>query len=226
MRAMILAAGRGERMGPLTRDRPKPLLELNGQSLIERHLSGLAAAGVRNVVVNLSYRGAQIRGRLGDGSRWGLAIDYSDEGEPPLETAGGIVAALPLLGNDPFLLVNADVVTDFDFERLFGAGAGRQGAARGSGCLVLVRNPAHNPDGDFGLDADSRLTSAAPRFTYAGIARLDPALFGGLAPGARPLKPVLDAAIADKSLDGMLHEGLWFDVGTPARLSAAAAALG
>lgn len=222
---MILAAGRGERMGPLTRNRPKPLLEVNGQTLIERHLGRLAAAGIRNVVVNLSYRGEQIRERLGDGSRCGLAIDYSDEGEPPLETAGGIVAALPLLGTEPFLLVNADVVTDFDFGRLFAGRGGRQGVGRGSGCLVLVPNPAHNPNGDFGLDADSRLTSDPPRFTYAGIARLDPALFGGLAPGARPLKPVLDAAIAGKSLFGLGHEGLWFDVGTPARLRDAAAAL-
>jgi N-acetyl-alpha-D-muramate 1-phosphate uridylyltransferase len=223
MRAMILAAGRGERMGPLTRDRPKPLLEVNGESLIERHLRRLAAAGIRNVVVNLSYRGGQIRERLGDGTRWRLAIAYSDEGEPPLETAGGIVAALPLLGTEPFLLVNADVVTDFDFGRLIAGRAPPE--ARGRGCLVLVPNPAHNPDGDFGLDPGSRLTSGPPRYTYAGIARLDPALFAGLAPGARPLKPVLDAAIADEGLYGLRHDGLWFDVGTPARLGEAAAAL-
>src|SRR5262245_22857417 len=131
MKAMVLAAGRGERMGALTADRPKPLLEIGGVPLIERHLQRLAACGVEHVVVNLAHRGAQIRERLGDGERLGLAIRYSDEGEPPLETAGGIVRALPLLGTEPFLLVNADVLTDFDFAELL---------ADARSALVLVPN--------------------------------------------------------------------------------------
>lgn len=217
MKAMILAAGRGERMGSLTDDRPKPLLELNGECLIERHLRRLALAGIREVVVNLSYRGRQIRDRLGDGASWNLTIRYSDEGEPPLETGGGIVRALPLIGSRPFLLVNADVVTDLDFARL------RE--ARGRGRLVLVPNPPHHPDGDFGLDSQSRLTRSAPRSTYAGISLLDPVLFAGLGGGARKLKPILDAAIAERSLYGLRYDGLWVDVGTPERLRYAAEAL-
>lgn len=217
MRAMILAAGRGERMGALTATTPKPLLALGGETLLGRQLRRLAAAGITEVVINLSYRGEQIRAAIGDGSRFGLSISYSPEPEPPLETAGGIVAALPLLGDTPFLLVNADVVSDFDLTRL-----GPDGSA---GRLVLVPNPPHNAGGDYGLDADGRLTADPPRYTYAGISLLAPTLFAGLAPGRRPLAEVFAAAIADGALTGVLHQGLWFDVGTPARLAAAEAAL-
>lgn len=213
MKAMLLAAGRGERMGALTAERPKPLLAIGGVPLIERHLARLAASGVRDVVINLSYRGAQIRDALGDGARFGVAIAYSDEGEPPLETAGGIVAALPLLGPAPFLLVNADVYTDFDPAALLRAGA--------RNTLVLVPNPAHNARGDFGVDAAGRVTPTPPLHTYAGIAALDPELFAGLSRGRRPLKPVLDAAIARGALRGLIHHGVWLDVGTPERLAAA-----
>jgi MurNAc alpha-1-phosphate uridylyltransferase len=217
MRAMILAAGRGERMGALTATRPKPLLELNGESLLDRLLGRLSAAGIRELVINLSYRGEQIRAAAGDGSRFGLRIAYSQEPEVPLETAGGIVQALPLLGSEAFLLVNADVVCDFDFARLqLGKEQGR---------LVFVPNPAHHPAGDYGIDGDGRVTLDAPRRTYSGIALLSPALFAGLAPGRRPLSEVFEAAIARQELTGTLHRGLWFDVGTPERLSAAAAAL-
>jgi MurNAc alpha-1-phosphate uridylyltransferase len=212
MKAMVLAAGRGERMGALTAHRPKPLLEVDGVSLIERHVQRLAMCGVAEIVVNLSYRGAQIRERLGAGERFGVAIRYSDEGEPPLETAGGIVRALPLLGPSPFMLVNADVLTDFDFRTLLHAACSS---------LVLVPNPAHNARGDFGIDESGLVSAAPPLLTYGGIAVLDPRLFAGLADGLRPLKPVLDSAIARRELRAVRYGGLWVDVGTPERLEGA-----
>jgi N-acetyl-alpha-D-muramate 1-phosphate uridylyltransferase len=212
MKAMILAAGRGVRMGAFTEAQPKPLLQIGGTSLIERHLARLAASGVRDVVINLSYRGAQIRERLGDGARFGVEIAFSDEGEPPLETGGGIRHALPLLGVEPFVLVNSDVCTDFDFASLE--------AARES-TLVLVPNPKHHPRGDFGVDAAGYVRAEPPLLTYSGIALLDPALFAELRPGRSPLKPVLDAAIAKRALRGRRYEGVWIDVGTPERLDEA-----
>jgi MurNAc alpha-1-phosphate uridylyltransferase len=211
MQAMVLAAGRGVRMGQLTATRPKPLLEVAGRTLIERNLVALAAAGIHEVVVNLSYRGAQLREALGDGSALGLSIVFSQEPEPPLETAGGIVRALPLLDAGAFVLVNADVVTDFDLARL----AGREPT------LVLVPNPPHHPAGDFGLGTAGRLTHEQPRFTFSGISVLDTAMFAGLADGPRQLKPVLDSAIGRGALSGVLHDGLWLDVGTPQRLAEA-----
>ena len=210
---MILAAGRGERMHALTNEVPKPLLRVGRQSLIERHLTRLPAAGIERVVVNLSYRGDQIRAALGDGRRYGVAIDYSPEPEPPLETAGGIVRALPKLGDGPFLLVNADVLTDFEFARLRGLAD--------DGALVLVPNPPHNESGDFGLTADGRATLAPPRLTFAGISILHTELFASLSDGRRPLKPILDAAIDQGRLRALRHDGLWLDVGTPERLEQA-----
>lgn len=219
MKAMILAAGRGERMRALTAVQPKPLLEVGGLALIEHHVTRLAACGFRELVINLSYRGAQIREHLGDGKRFGVAIAYSDEGEPPLETAGGIVQALPLLGAEPFVVVNSDVYTDFDFAAL----QAEPRAAR----LVLVANPVHNRRGDFGMDAEGFATAAPPFYTYAGIAVLEPLMFAGLEPGRRPLKPSLDAAIERRALRAMQFAGLWIDVGTPERLAEArAVALG
>jgi MurNAc alpha-1-phosphate uridylyltransferase len=214
---MILAAGRGERMGALTAERPKPLVEIDGEPLLGRLLRRLATAGLREAVINLSYRGDQIRAAVGDGSRYGLRVAWSQEPEPPLGTAGGIVQALPLLGPEPFLLVNADVVCDVD---VLGIGAGP-----GQGRLVLVPNPAHHPRGDYGLDGQGRLVDAEPRLTYSGISVLDPALFAGLPPGRRPLGSVFLQAIGNGALTGVLHRGLWLDVGTPERLEAAAAAL-
>jgi N-acetyl-alpha-D-muramate 1-phosphate uridylyltransferase len=214
MKAMILAAGRGERMGMLTANEPKPLLAVGGVPLIERHLARLAASGFVEVVINLSYRGAQIRARLGDGRRFGVVITYSEEGEPPLETAGGIVHALPWLGHGPFLLVNSDVYTDLDL-----AAFAAQAAARST--LLLVPNPAHNERGDFGLDEDGRVTAQEPRLTYGGVAVLDTKLFGGLSPGRRALKPVLDSAIERGELRGQFYDGAWIDVGTPERLEEA-----
>ena len=215
MKAMILAAGRGERMGALTADTPKPLLDVGGVALIEHHLVRLAACGITDIVINSSYRGAQVRARLGDGSRYGVSIAYSDEGEPPLETAGGIVEALPLLGMEPFLLVNSDVFTDFDFRALATPACPQT--------LVLVANPPHHPRGDFGVDAEGFVISAGPLLTYAGIAVFDPRGFAGIERGRRPLKPWLDAAIARRELRGVVHRGLWLVVGTPERLEAARA---
>jgi MurNAc alpha-1-phosphate uridylyltransferase len=215
MKAMILAAGRGERMGALTAAQPKPLLTIGDRSLIEHHVMRLAASGIEEIVINLSYRGNQIRHRLGDGSRFGVSIAYSEEGEPPLETAGGIVRALPFLGVEPFLLVNSDVYTDFDFRILV------DGPREPT--LVLVPNPPHNPKGDFGLDTGGFVTSAPPLSTYAGIAVFDPRAFAGLEQGRRPLKPLLDAAIARRELRGLTFSGLWLDVGTPERLEEARA---
>jgi N-acetyl-alpha-D-muramate 1-phosphate uridylyltransferase len=212
MKAMILAAGRGERMGALTAHEPKPLLPVGGRPLVERHLVNLADAGFRDVVINLSYRGAQIRERLGDGGRFGLRVAYSEEGEPPLETAGGIVHALPLLGAGPFLLLNSDVYTDLALRAFAGGGANT---------LLLVPNPAHNERGDFGLDEHGNVTAGGPKLTYGGVAVLDTELFVGLTPGRRALKPVLDAAIARGALRGQFYDGVWIDVGTPERLEEA-----
>jgi MurNAc alpha-1-phosphate uridylyltransferase len=219
MKAMILAAGRGERMGLLTANEPKPLLAVGGVPLIERHLSHLAASGFAEVVINLSYRGAQIRARLGGGRRFGVAITYSEEGEPPLETAGGIVHALPWLGSGPFLLLNSDVYTDLDL-----AAFAAQTAARST--LLLVPNPAHNARGDFGLDEDGSLTAREPRLTYGGVAVLDTKLFDGYPPGRRRLKPVLDLGVERGEFRGQFYDGLWIDVGTPERLEEARMAAG
>jgi len=215
---MILAAGRGERMGSLTADKPKPLLEVAGEPLIVRHLRTLAAAGIREIIINLAYRGAMLRQTLGNGALWGVTIEYSDEGSQALETAGGIIQALPLLGRDPFLLVSSDVVHDFDLASL-----GSTQASMGS--LVMVPNPPHHPEGDFGLTPEGRLTQTRPRLTFAGLALLDPGLFTGFPPGRRPLREVLTPAIAADRLSGVFHDGLWVDVGTPSRLRVAAAQL-
>ncbi len=210
---MILAAGRGERMGALTATQPKPLLAIGDRSLIEHHIVRLAASGVHELVINLSYRGSEIRTRLGDGSRFGVSIEYSDEGEPPLETGGGIVQAIPLLGSGRFLLVNSDVYTDLDL-RDFADGARES-------TLLLVPNPAHNEHGDFGLDERGNVTAQEPKLTYGGVAVLETPMFAALTPGRRPLKPVLDDAIARGVLRGRFHDGVWIDVGTPERLEEA-----
>jgi N-acetyl-alpha-D-muramate 1-phosphate uridylyltransferase len=213
MKAMILAAGRGTRMGALTDHRPKPLLMLERESLLERQVRRLAAAGFRDLVINVSYNAAQIRAAIGDGSRWNARILYSVESDPPLETGGGIVKALPLLGPEPFLVVNADVFTDFPFATLR--------LDSGLGVLVLVPNPAHHAAGDYGIDAQSRIVSRPPQLTFAGISMLDGALFAGLTAGRHALKPILDTAIARGELYGVRYEGVWIDVGTPERLARA-----
>lgn len=213
MRAMILAAGRGERMRPLTDRLPKPLLEVGGYRLIEYHLAALAKQRISEIVVNLCWLGGHIRDALGDGSRYGVAIRYSDEDGVIQGTGGGILRALPLLGGEPFLLVNGDVWSDFAFESL-------KPAAGSLAHLVLVPNPEHHPGGDYGLEGGAQATDATPRLTYAGISVLDPKLFEGCEPGIFPLKPLLDRALAAGSLTAQRHDGAWCDVGTPERLSA------
>ncbi|MCC7200828.1 MAG: nucleotidyltransferase family protein [Gammaproteobacteria bacterium] len=212
-RAIVLAAGRGERMRPLTDVTPKPLLQAGGRPLIEYHLLALAGAGVTEVVVNLSWLGAQLRDALGDGARFGLAIRYSDEGPVALETGGGIFRALPWLGPEPFLVVNGDIYSDYPLRSL-------RLAPGLLGQLVLVPNPEQHPRGDFHLTASGLIADGEPRHTYSGIAIFDPELFAGCSDGRFPLKPLLDRAIEAGRLGGELHNGLWTDVGTPARLAA------
>lgn len=221
MKAMILAAGRGERMRPLTDAVPKPLLAVRGKALIAWHLEALARAGIREVVINLAWRGEQIRAALGDGREFGLGIAYSDEGEVAYETGGGIFNALPLLGADPFLVVNGDVWTRFDFANLrIGEGADAH--------LVLVPNPPQHPRGDFslvGVVVGEDTAPVAPRYTYSGIGIYRPQFFAGCAPGRFPLLPLLRRSIAAGRLHGELFRGEWQDIGTPERLAALEAAI-
>ena len=216
MKAMILAAGRGERMRPLTEHTPKPLLVAGGKPLIVWHLERLAAAGFREIVINHAHLGSLIEQTLGDGAQWGLHIRYSPEPPGALETAGGIAQALPLLGDEPFLVVNGDVWCDFDFGRFF-----RLTAANGHAHLVMVDNPAHHTGGDFSLEGE-RIVFAhgGQTVTYAGIAVFSPAFFRDV-PTGQPLKlrPLLDAAIAAGTLTGERFSGRWVDVGTPQRLA-------
>jgi MurNAc alpha-1-phosphate uridylyltransferase len=212
MKAMLLAAGRGERMRPLTDSLPKPLLSAGGHRLIDYPLHALARAGVDEVVINLSWHGGMIRDYVGDGRRYGLALQYSEEGPVPLETGGGIHRALGMLGADPFLLVNGDVWTDLPLASLrLSPGSLAE--------LALVANPAHNPGGDFALNAQGRIVAQGPRLTYSGIAILDPALFAGCVPGRFTLKPLLDRALAAGRLTGVPWSGHWLDIGTPERLA-------
>lgn len=213
MKAMILAAGKGERMRPLTLTRPKPLIEVNGRPLIEHHIQALAAAGITDLVINHAWLGDQLEAVLGDGSRLGVSIRFSAEGEP-LETGGGIFRALPLLGSEPFMLINGDIRTDVDFAAL----------ALPAGCLahlVLVDNPVHHPSGDFGL-VDGRITlEASEKLTYSGIAVLHPQLFSECTAGAFKLVDVLRPAIVAGQVSGQRLAGRWVDVGTLERLAEA-----
>ncbi|AFT69267.1 Nucleotidyl transferase superfamily [Alloalcanivorax dieselolei B5] len=212
MRAMILAAGYGNRMRPLTDHTPKPLLEAGGKPLIEHLIEGLARAGFRELVINTGWLGEQLPARLGDGERLGVHIRWSHEGKP-LETAGGILRALPMLGDEPFALVNGDIWTDYDFSRL------NLDLAADRAHLVLVDNPPHHADGDFHLTEQGRVRdNGASRLTYAGIACLHPALFHGLASGEQKLAPLLRAAMAAERVSGEHHRGQWWDIGTPRRL--------
>lgn len=211
--ALVLAAGRGERMRPLTLTTPKPLLAAGRRKLIEYHLDALARAGVTDVVVNLSWLGDAVRAALGDGTAWGLRIGYSDEGPEPLETGGGIVQALPLLGDAPFWLVNGDIYCDFDFNRPSPLATGDLAH------LVLVPNPGHNPGGDFTLAAGRVGNDTGGRLTFAGVSVIDPALVAGRAPGRFPLAPLLRTAAAAGRVSGEVHAGYWTDVGTPQRLA-------
>jgi len=215
VKAMVLAAGRGERMRPLTDAAPKPLLPVGGKRLIEYHLERLAAAGFRDVVINTAWLGDMIEAVLGDGARFGLAITYSHERPEALETGGGIFRALPLLGSAPFLLVNGDVWTDIDFAAL------RRDPPVGSlAHLVLVRNPPQHPRGDFVLEQGHVSEGEGSRFTYSGIGIYRAELFAGCEPGKFPLLPLMRRAIAARQLTGELHAGRWYDIGTVERLKA------
>jgi MurNAc alpha-1-phosphate uridylyltransferase len=211
---MILAAGRGERMRPLTLARPKPLLEAGGAPLIVHHLRALQAAGFEDVVVNLSWLGEQIRVALGDGSRFGVRLHYSDEGPEPLETGGGIFRALPLLGAGPFLVLNGDVWTDIDWSRLRDRLAPHDLAH-----LVLVGNPAHNERGDFVLEAGRIVERPGERHTFSGVGIYRAELFDGCSDGIFKLAPLLRAAARAGRVSGEIHAGTWLDIGTPERLA-------
>ncbi len=213
MKAMILAAGRGERMRPLTDRTPKPLLVVHGKALIVWNLEALARAGVREVIINLAWLGAQIRAALGSGERCGLTVHYSEEPEGALEAGGGIHQALPLLGAAPFIVVNGDIYTNFDY-------AGLRIAPRSLAHLVLVPNPVQHPHGDFSLLHDDVLEDGAARFTYSGIGIFRPEFFAECTSGRFPLLPLLRKASAARRLQGEVFRGRWEDVGTVERLAA------
>jgi N-acetyl-alpha-D-muramate 1-phosphate uridylyltransferase len=218
MKALIFAAGRGERMRPLTEHTPKPLLEAGGKPLIAWHLEKLAGIGVRDVVINTSHLAERFPATLGDGSRWNLRIHYCHEGPEPLETGGGMRNALPLLDGPCFIAIAGDIWTDFDLRRLPAEPAGRAH-------LLLVDNPAHHPDGDFVLGSDGVLAlQGGPRLTFSGVGLYRPSflLAHALATAADPvfkLRPLFEAAISQREVSGSHHPGQWTDVGTPARLS-------
>jgi len=213
MRAMILAAGRGERLRPLTDKMPKSLVEVRGRSLLERHLDNVRAAGISTVVINLGWLGDQIVERIGSGNRYGLEIIYSQEGDDILETGGGIHKALPALGTDPFLVVNADIYTDVPLSavRLDDAHLGH---------LVMVPKPEYRDHGDFDIDDGLIRNGDSAAYTFSGVAIYRPEFFAGCEAGRFPLAPMLREAADRGQLSGSLYEGLWADVGTPERLAA------
>lgn len=213
MQAMILAAGRGERMRPLTDHTPKPLLRAGGKMLIEYHLEALVRAGVTNILINYAHLGAQIEAALGDGARYDAHITYSPEPEGALETGGGIQRALPWLRDGPFLVVNGDVWTDFDYATL-------PKSINGVAHLVLVDNPEQHPEGDFCLLDERVFECAGPRLTFSGIGLYRATLFANCTPGRFPLAPLLRQAMTQGLVSGMHYSGQWSDVGTPQRLEA------
>lgn len=212
MRALILAAGRGERLRPLTDHTPKPLLAAGGKPLIEHTLLAMVTAGFREFVVNLAHLGEQIQDYLGDGSRYGASIVYSPEGDAALETGGGIFRAMPLLEGGPFAVVNGDLATDFPYSRLLAQ-------PKGLAHLVLVPNPPHHPKGDFCIEPTGLLSATAePRNTFSGIGVYRPELFAGCQPGKFPLAPILRSAMSAGQVTGELYSGFWMDIGTVERL--------
>lgn len=214
MKAMILAAGRGERMRPLTDHIPKPLLEVAGKPLIIWHLEKLAKANFEEVIINHAHLGGMIEAYVGDGSRWNLKITYSREGSP-LETAGGIKKALPLIGDQPFLVVNADIYTDFNFATIK-----NRNLNDCKGHLVMVKNPKQHPDGDFFLQNNQIEREGKERLTFSGIAIYQPKIFEdiNIEPVAK-LAPILKKLIDAECISGEAYQGLWFDIGTPERLN-------
>lgn len=210
MRAMILAAGRGERLRPFTDTTPKPLLQVNGRCLIEYHLVSLVAGGIVDIVINHAHLGEQIVHRLGDGSRYGARIRYSPEDAGALETGGGILRALPLLGDTPFVIVNGDIWTDYPFDKL-------PRAIDSLSHLVLTDTPPYKSGGDFALEGGRVHNDGEPMLTYTGIAVIHPRLFEVCTPGAFPLTPLLRAAADANRVGGEHFHGRWVDVGTPER---------
>jgi MurNAc alpha-1-phosphate uridylyltransferase len=212
MRAMIMAAGRGERMRPLTDTRPKPLLEVGGKPLIHYHLEALAQAGIRDVVINLAWHGELIRRALGDGQRFGVQIRYSEEPEGALETGGGILAALPFLGPEPFLVISGDIWSEFPLGSCIDRLAGGDVAH-----FVVVPNPAFHVHWDFGLES-GRLLDRAPRYTYANIGVLRGEFFAGRQAGRFALAPLMFEWIRQDRVSGELYRGRWHNLGTPEQL--------
>jgi len=211
MKAMILAAGRGERLRPLTDETPKPLIEVAGKALIEYHLSNLAAAGFKEIIINTAWLAEKIHHQLGNGERYGVSIQYSDE-ETALETAGGIINALPLLGDDPFLVVNGDIWCDFDFTTLPKLNDSAQAH------LVLVNNPVHNKDGDFALQDKLIKNTGDSMHTYSGIGIYSSDFFSSQSSGSVPLAPIIRNKCNDGLVSGQFYNGSWTDVGTLERL--------
>jgi len=211
MKAMILAAGRGERLRPLTDEIPKPLIKVAGKSLIEYHLLNLASAGFKEIIINTAWLAEKIHQQLGNGENYGVSIKYSDEGEA-LETAGGIINALPLLGDEPFLVVNGDIWCDFDFSMLPELKNSVQAH------LVLVNNPEHNPDGDFALDNGFIKNNGESMHTYSGIGIYSADFFAEQQPGSVPLAPIIRKKCKDELVSGQIYDGLWTDVGSLERL--------
>ena len=212
MRAMILAAGRGERMRPLTDQTPKPLLKVGGKPLIQYHIEALRDAGFRELVVNHAHLGNQIVERLGDGAQFGVHIDYSAEAEGALETGGGIKQALPLLGEQPFLVINGDIWTDYPYQQLY-----RE--PEGLAHLVLIDNPPHHPEGDFQLNGRRLTVEGKRKLTFSGIGLYQPDLFADSPDGAFPLAPLLRGAMQAGQVSGEYFQGRWLDIGTPQRLA-------
>ena len=211
MKALILAAGRGERMRPLTDTTPKPLLPVAGKPLIEYTIEALVNQGITDLVINLSHLGKQIQKAIGNGKRFNATINYSAEGDSALETAGGIIHALPLLGNDPFLVVNGDIASDYPFGQL-------KHKSIDLAHLVLIPNPEHHPEGDFGLEKGMVKKQANEYFTFSGIGLYHPDLFAQTPPGKSKLGPLLREAMQQNRISGELHKGFWMDIGTPERL--------
>lgn len=212
MKAMILAAGRGERMRPLTDELPKPLLKAGAHCLIEYHLYQLAAAGFHEVVINVAWLGEKIIEHIGNGEKYGLQIHYSNEGDQALETAGGIFKALPLLGEQAFLVINGDVWTDYPYAEL------KDFQLSGLAHLVLVNSPGHNPQGDFAIKHNRVLNQGEQKFTFSGIGVYSKEFFAGMSPGKAPLAPMLREAIERGQVTGEVYQGYWLDIGTPQRL--------
>ncbi len=229
MRAMILAAGRGERMRPLTDKMPKSMLEVSGKPLIQYHVENLVQAGIVDIVINHALFGEQIEAHLNDGQSLGASISYSAEGDHPLETAGGIVRALPLLGDKPFVTVNADIWTDFPFQDLLrecdglsddSANHKADHQANNLAHIILVDNPEHNPNGDFALSDGKVRNQGEPMLTFSGISVFKPEFFKDCTSGSVPLAPILRLAISKGQVTGSHYQGRWQDIGTPERLSA------